>query len=748
MSRRPGLHWLPWQWLLRRLARTHGFLDPVSAIAHFSRFAQASEVMAPHELLRAGLVLHVRGLMNSQAIQHNLDWVWPYWVERQFDPYDASFVPRAFSLTHINLTHRNWTAVGVPNTTEWPIVDPRGLLTPFYDGWSLDAWIITDGTQRVIPSRSAVAEQRLEWPPLRVTTTVNEQRLQLRTTAWVEAAEEALTCRWSLEARVDRPAWLVVSVRPYNPEGVSFVHHISVAEGRRGWVIDGRPVAFDAPADRHVMSRYRAGDVYRLLPYDDHTMENIRCDVGLATAAALFRITPEAPRTVEVRVPLPTHVPVALRHVVTAPVSWEKAVDGCMDLRIPDRHMQFLFEAALRTVILHAPHEVYPGPYTYKRFWFRDAAFIMHALLAVGLAERAERTLHLFPLRQTPTGYFLSQNGEWDANGEALWIMHQWCVMTGQPPSPDWRGSIERAARWIMRKRLSTKPASPHAGLLPPGFSAEHLGPNDYYYWDDAWGVAGLRAAAALLRLYGHERAATQAAHVADDLLSSVERSLALTATRLGHAAMPASPYRRMDSGAIGSLVFGYPLRLWPADDPRLMSTVAYLVEQCLVHGGFFQEMSHSGINPYLTLHMAQVLLRVGDRRYFALMEQLASMASPTGQWPEAMHPGTRGGCMGDGQHVWAAAEWLLMLRNCVVREEGNRLILGSGIPAAWWDGGVTLQHAPTAFGPIDVSIRRAGDKIRVAWTGQWRGKPPMIEIRLWDRPPVTASPGQTSVDL
>ena len=35
-----------------------------------------------------------------------------------------------------------------------------------------------------------------------------------------------------------------------------------------------------------------------------------------------------------------------------------------------------------------------------------------------------------------------------------------------------------------------------HAGLLPAGFSAEHLGPNDFYYWDDFWSIAGLQAAA------------------------------------------------------------------------------------------------------------------------------------------------------------------------------------------------------------------------------------------------------------
>src|SRR6185295_2647581 len=100
------------KFFIRRVAQSHGFLDPLNLLNKLNRFAQPSEVIAPTELLRDGAILHARGLINSQAIQHNLDWIWPYWVERQFDPGDESFMPRAFNLTHLNLTHRNWTAVG------------------------------------------------------------------------------------------------------------------------------------------------------------------------------------------------------------------------------------------------------------------------------------------------------------------------------------------------------------------------------------------------------------------------------------------------------------------------------------------------------------------------------------------------------------------------------------------------------------------------------------------------------------
>ena len=99
------MKWFPWRFIVRRAARGQRFIDPINVISQLQRFAQPSEVAAPVELLRMGAVLQARGLMNSQAIQHNLDWIWPYWVVRQFDPRDRAFVPRAFSIAHINLTH-------------------------------------------------------------------------------------------------------------------------------------------------------------------------------------------------------------------------------------------------------------------------------------------------------------------------------------------------------------------------------------------------------------------------------------------------------------------------------------------------------------------------------------------------------------------------------------------------------------------------------------------------------------------
>ncbi len=732
------LKWLPWRMAVRRLAKTNGFLDPFSIVEQLRRFAQPAEVAIPLELVRLSSILQARGLINNQAIQHNLDWVWPFWVERQFNPGDDAFIPRSFSLSHINLTHRNWTAAGIPDCPEYPIIDPAGLVTPFFDSWSIDSWLMMDsGTEVLIPSRQPLVSQKLLFnDSLAILTESSSASLRLSSRVEVIGTPSSPVCRIQVSGTSTVKGWCIVALRPYNPEGVSFIHRIQLLEGHHGWKVNGKSLVYlNQIPDRCLFSDYRNGDVYHFLPHARHRQEVV-CDVGLATAAAVFELKPDQSRGIVIDVPLKgKSLEYKNAQSISTHGAWDKALENTCRIKIPDSKYQFLYDAAVRTVVLHAPQEVYPGPYTYKHFWFRDAAFILQAMLCTGLFDRVEKVIEsCFFSRQNAFGYFHSQDGEWDANGQALWTLKQFCRLSGRPPKPEWKRVVEKGAHWIQRKRLPAILKEAHAGLLPAGFSAEHLGPNDFYYWDDFWGAAGLLAAADLEGLYGDTKHARLFEEAGFDFLKSIELSLNTIRQRLGHSAIPASPYRRMDSGAIGSLAGGYPLQLWEPADPRLQETVRYLMKECFFEGGFFHDMSHSGINPYLSLHIAQTLLRAGDARYYEVMKAVADLASSTGQWPEAVHPKTKGGCMGDGQHVWAAAEWILMLKNCFVREEKDSLILFSGIPKAWLESKEDIRFGPviTSFGRLQMSLKHDGEKMKPEWQGEWRhGTPPKIEVRL-----------------
>jgi hypothetical protein len=382
--------------------------------------------------------------------------------------------------------------------------------------------------------------------------------------------------------------------------------------------------------------------------------------------------------------------------------------------------------------VLLSADEIVPGPYTYRRFWFRDACLMMNALLAIGLTSHCRRAIERFPARQLRDGYFRSQEGEWDSNGQVLWILDRYIALTGEPLPEPVLNSIPKAVKWINGKRTPTDGDSLHAGLLPAGFSAEHLGPNDHYYWDDFWAEAGLRAAARIYGRLAHPSEQNAAIASADDLRRAIDRSIARIPAWRSLAGIPASPYRRIDSGAIGSLVADYPLQLYPPAAPLIMATVEALLQRCFIRGGFFQDVIHSGINAYLTLDIAQTLLRAGDSRYRDLMRAVARLASPTGQWPEAIHPRTGGGCMGDGQHGWAAAEWVMMVRNCFVREEAGRLIIGSGVFPEWLGTRDDLQFGPTLtpWGHVSIRILPSAEPTLLI-DGRWNGAPPAVDVAL-----------------
>ena len=141
-----------------------------------------------------------------------------------------------------------------------------------------------------------------------------------------------------------------------------------------------------------------------------------------------------------------------------------------------------------------------------------------------------------------------------------------------------------------------------------------------------------------MIKRHGTEKKAAEIEELAKDFEKSIFDSIEKIPEKRSLGGIPASPYRRMDVGAIGSMVADYPLQLVPTGEKRIAETLSFLLENCFYSGGLFQDMIHSGVNVYLTLAIAQSLLRIGDRRYRDLIRTVEELASPTGQWPEAIH--------------------------------------------------------------------------------------------------------------
>jgi hypothetical protein len=744
--------------VLRRLmGRLRITDDVVRHLTTFQRLGETVEVELPGELMPIGARTVFRALRTRGAAQIGPDWVWPYWLERQLDPRSPAFVPRGHLPFLTNMTHRNWTAVGNLDSPWEAIVDPRGLVTPWFDGWSLDWWVGADDRWH-LPSREVGVRQRLvaEAPVVETAMRVPGgdviERVYAVRRSSTEGGGELVIAEVENATRV--PVALALAVRPYNPEGLSVIERLGLHDGTTV-TVDGRiAMLLPKPPSRMAASTFHDGDSAGTVmsgAAGEHWRGTVRDPAGLAQAAFVYPLAHGT--TLRVAMPL---VPErrtrrrgeARRRVADAPAlpkalppaeavarGWQSQSARGLRLVLPDDRLAAAVDANRRfLLLLHDGDEITPGPSTYHRFWFRDAAYLLGALDRYGYHAEVAQVLRSYPGRQHADGFFFSQRKEWDANGAALHaLVRHWRVTRDAALVESMVGPIARGVHWIDRKRHARKakrndPAL--RGLFPAGVSAEHLGPFDYFYWDDFWGVAGLRAGAELLRAVDQRDAAVDADRFAASMWADVERSLELTAQRLGTVAIPAGPRRRIDAGAIGSLVACTPLDLLPPDDPRIATTADVIRQRFTLEGvppagddspdgggrAFFQGISHTGLGTYLTLQLAAVELRAGDRRCLGRLAWMLDAATPTWTWPEAIHPRLDGGCMGDGHHGWAAAELLTLVRDLLVCDVAGGVALASLMPDGWYGRGWEVHDAPTAVGQVSYAVRWHGDRAALLW--------------------------------
>jgi hypothetical protein len=741
------------RWLLGRFAISD---DIVRHLSTFQRLGETLEVQSPREMLPIGARTVFRALRTRAAAQLGPDWIWPFWLERQVDPRSPAFVPRGHLPFLTNLTARNWTAVGNPDSPWEAIVDPRGLVTPWFDGWSLDWWV-GDGTRWYAPSREGGVTQRLagDMPVVETLLPLPGGQAVQRVYAIGEPSRDGADERVVVEVENHTAGDLRVAfaVRPYNPEGLAVLEELVVEPTA---VIVGGKLAFCLPAPPLgvAASSFHDGDC-SLAVFAGELREPplaIKDVAGMAQAAVVYAL----PAGGRARVELPM-VAATCRSgadaliardrsaaavaregvgstVTTAPSEaelvvrrWrERSLDRGMRLSLPDPRLTHAVDANRAfMVLLHDVRDITPGPTTYHRFWFRDAAFMLAALDRFGLHEEAATVIATYGERQQGDGFFFSQRHEWDANGCALWTLAEhWRLTRDRSLVAPFARAITRGAEWIERKRRSAKATDPaFRGLLPAGVSAEHLGPFDFYYWDDFWGIAGLHAAAELLDTLGDRGAADVSRGYARGFRADLDASLAVVAARLGTAALPAGPRRRLDAGVIGSLVGCEPLRLMAPNDPAVAATAELVRQRFSLGEAFFQGISHTGLGTYLTLQLASVELAAGDPRCWRRLLWLVDAATSTWTWPEAIHPREPGGCMGDGHHGWAAADFLSFVRMVLVRETPAapgagpaEVALLTVLPEEWRGRDLEVTDAPTWYGRLSYAVRWQGERPRLSW--------------------------------
>ncbi|HEX2999921.1 MAG TPA: hypothetical protein VHR86_06770, partial [Armatimonadota bacterium] len=164
--------------------------------------------------------------------------------------------------------------------------------------------------------------------------------------------------------------------------------------------------------------------------------------------------------------------------------------------------------------------------------------------------------------------------------------------------------------------------------------------------------------------------------------------------------------------------------------------------------GGFI----HKGhFWPYAGMDMAQGYLMLGQRERAWRMLDWTLEHDPTHgfySWPEGMFTDDLTLAEGDMPHGWMCAAYVSLVRNMLVRESADGVVLLSGVPQHWLKPGarISVQDFPSEFGMVSYTAVVSKSAVILTFSGT---KPDGIcRVALPGRPEVKVIPDAREVRI
>jgi hypothetical protein len=415
--------------------------------------------------------------------------------------------------------------------------------------------------------------------------------------------------------------------------------------------------------------------------------------------------------------------------------AWSAALAPAIDVQLPEREVRDAFYASL-VHILEARYRLADGSWVqavnklrYHAFWLRDAAMMADALDLAGLRQPAAEDLSFFAAWQRDDGLFISREGQLDGLGQALWALGRHAVLTRDEPfARRWLPAVRHAMAWLERAT-----AGDPLGLVPSSDPRDNELAQGHLAGDDFWAVDGATQAAALASIAGDAAAATRFTADADALRATVVARVRDASARDGTIPPVLDSASGLDWG---NLWAAYPGAVLDPRDPLVARTLRRVRRH--FREGIATWGAHRSLHGYLGFRVFETDLAAGHRRR-ALDGLYASLTHTTathGGFESGVRPWARR-LVDDNlaPHGWFAAELVTLVRNLLVRERDDGLELLGGVPARWVAlGGVAVDHAPTALGAANATLRSRRGGALLTWRAEVPEGTP-----LWWRPPLGA---------
>lgn len=389
--------------------------------------------------------------------------------------------------------------------------------------------------------------------------------------------------------------------------------------------------------------------------------------------------------------------------------SWDKIINRGIEITVPEAKVNNTFKTSLIYDLIARDKEgdnyiQKVNEFQYHAFWIRDASFIVRMYDISGYHKIAKQALDFFARWQKPNGNFISQPGEYDGWGQTMWAYGQHYRLTHDEAfAKKVLPSIRRAVNWLIHVR-----AQDSLHLLPPVILGDNEGINGRITGQDFWALAGLRNITAMARERGDNSDADLFQKEYDGFYKTVYARLRKV-TRNTHGYIPPA-LDKYGGDDWGNMLGIYPAILLKPDDPMvtatLLNTRNKYKEGLMTYGVDGVRYLHH----YLTMRNTETEL-IRNEQEMAIKDLYAILvhtgSTNAGFEFEVTPWGSRDPRWDLAPHGWFAADYRILIRNMMVREQGDELHLFSAVSPDWIQPGDSIRvlRAPTNFGQVNMVL-------------------------------------------
>lgn len=366
--------------------------------------------------------------------------------------------------------------------------------------------------------------------------------------------------------------------------------------------------------------------------------------------------------------------------------------------------------------------------FQYDAFWLRDSAYIVRGYDVTGYHKIAEQCLNFFLQWQSDDGNFISQHGQFDGWGQTLWAIGQHFLITRDLDfAQKFFPAVSRAMDWLREAR-----ANDPLHIMPATTPGDNELITGHVTGHNFWALGGIKAAIALAEGLGKIDEAEKFKKEFDDYLQHFEAALNSITEKTGGYIPPGLD--ELGGQDWGNLLAVYPTQILDPFDPRVTKTLEET--RAKYKKGIMTYGDGRWLHLYLTMKNTETALIRGEqekalREFYSLLVHTSS--THAGFEFSVLPWGDRDFRNNLSPHGWFAAKFRTLLRNMLVREEGNNLHLFSVISPSWLSEGqgIRVKDAPTDFGDIDFSLEAKNGQALLRLEPRFRENPKQIIFHI-----------------